>query len=973
MNRNINIQKNNYIKFLIGMKKLLAVFSLLLAIAVLPSITNAQIAMLPGIYVRDLSLPQTSYKAGDTVNGSFSLVNTEKYNVPNIYYMVFLMGDYQNTIPQTQYDHSDMTGPTNLSAGESKIVNFSYKLPNGISGDSLGIQVHATMQNGTGLGWADSMIKITGGTGFLQFDSAYIQVGKDKFGLQDGPMIYSGGKASLNIIFKNNSGVAVSATPVVSIYNRSEVGGLLKTFSEATTTIKSSSNLTLNINLPIFNYDPKVYVGKLDLIDSKGNKVAPSLDFRYIVNGDIVTINNITTSVQTVRKGDSLPLTIDYSGAPFDIMNGKISTTTPADLDIKITNEKGVLVGEYTDKTDFNTGSKKILNVPITANAGAISVEAIASKNGKILADYKATLSELSKTNAQSGWLNFFSLKNISLILLIILAIVVIFLARRSPNRKITILFTLIVILILAIVLVYATSAKAAIDSYTQGGDGSIYNVFSQISPASTNPGGAATLQVSANAQSCSNRAMTFTINAAGQSKSVVRQQYTTDGMYNALAVTFNTPTTPGNYSVNFSATLDNFDHSNWANLTGHEGYTVNCPSVSAPTVTVVASSTCEGGLVVSWSAIGNASGGYQIYKDGSATPLATVSSTTLSYNDTSVLINSPHAYSIMAVNSCQLSAFSTAASANAAPMCPVPAVSPNISAYPSMVPGQCGGKIDVSWNSILHASYYNVYRYNPLTGDVENTSSTTGTTFRDSVTPGSVHKYAVQAFNTVSHTPVSSLQMATSTYDCTPNMVTTCYATQNSSPVLDAASGIPVVWLAPISGGVEPYGYSWTGTTSGSGTTTADVPAQLTATYSNTAPDPVVKSETISANSGTGAYYRDASANCSVNIWNTIRDLATQPFTCDVSPASGSFYYVNRPVNWRVSVPSVIVASSSIHWMGMDGLTGSTAIVTKTYTTVGLKTASVTVFGKDSQGRPWQGTCSTSTNIVSGGNINEQ
>ena len=991
------------------MKKLLAVFSLLLALVVLPSITNAQAVNLPGVYVRDLILNKTDYKAGDNVTGSFSLLNTEKTVVPNIYYMIFLMGDYKNTIPQTQYDRSEMVGPFNLASGESRTVNFSYRLPVGVSGTDLGIQAHATMKNGAGLGWSDSMIKITGGTSFLKFSSAYVEVGKDKFGLQDGPMVYGGEKISLNTVFKNDSNSSIEAIPEIKIYNRSEVGGLLKTFSESKVTVKPKSDLSLKIDLPTFGYDPKVYVGTLNLLNSAGEKVAPATDFRYIVNGDIVTINSVTSNVESVGAGETLVLAVNYSGSPFDIMSGKISTTTPADLNVKVFNQKNILIGEYTDKTDFNKGNQKLINLTATQRAKAIRVEATASKGNKILASYSAVLSkDFAKAQTESDWSDFFTLKNISLIFLIIIAIVVIFLVRKSPNRKITILFTLIVILILAIIFIYIGSVKAwTQNSFSQWGDGNIYNVFVNSPSGSYNPGQQFYLQISASAQACSNRIMSLFLSAGGelaidpnchdrgdscqianwhafhasggrQATVVTRDQYKTYtlSMSNYSIGPFTAPSTPGTQSVNFNLLLNNYDNSNGALLSGYQNYSVSCPNVPVTTVTVAASSTCEGGLVVSWSAVSGAVGGYAIYKDGSATALATVSSSVLSYNDTSVGINSSHSYTVKALSACGSSNASASVSGNAAPMCPVPSAPiTSLTAYPSNVPGQCGGKIDLSWFSVPHASYYNVIRYSPLSGDVENISSTTATTFRDSVSPGSVHKYAIQAFNAISQSQVSSLQMATSTYDCTPNMVTSCYATQNGLPVLNAAEG-RVVWVAPIAGGVEPYNFHWIDSRGGSfspGITDANTSAQATTTYSNSGTNPISNTVTISTNSGEGAYYRTASASCNVYVWNTIHDLALKNFNCNVAPSSGSVTLVNQPINWRVTVPLDLVASTSISWMGTNGLSGTTAIVTKTYNTVGLKNASVTVFGKDSSGRAWQGTCSTSTSVESGGGFIER
>ena len=957
------------------MKKLLVVFSLLLVTFISPALVKAQPSSLPGVYVRDLVLDKTTYKAGDTLTGSFSFLNTETNVVPNIYYMVFLMGDYKNTIPQTQYDHTGMTGPFTLAAGENRTINFSYKLPSGISGTGLGIQVHATMQNGTGLGWADSTISVTGGTGFLKFASSYIEVGKDKFGLQDGPMVYDGERVSLNAIFNNSSKFTIDATPEISIFDRSEVGGLLKKFDESGITVKSKSDLSLNIDLPTFGFDPKVYVGKLDLLNSSGEKVAPTVDFRYIVSGNIVTINSVTSDIDSVEKGGQVALTLSYSGTPFDILNGKTATTTPSDLIIKLFNQKNAIIGEYSDKTDFNAGDKKIVSIIATEKARALRVEVLVTKDGKTLATYNALLTkDFAKIQNEPDWTEYFNLKDISLILLVIIAIIVLILLRKISHKKILVLFVLIFLLILAIVLVYITDVRAAQDTYSSGGEAQIYNLFSQVTPSSGNPGTSRTLQITANAQACSNRAMSFTISALGQSSGITRDQYDTNVIYRSLGVAFASPATPGTYSANFSAALDNFDHSNWANLTGHETFSVLCPDVTVPSVSVVTNKTCEGGLIVSWTAIPSATLGYKIFRDGATTTLATVSSSTLSFNDTSVLIGSSHSYTVQAVSACGVSAASASVSANAAPLCSIDSVVGGLSAFPSKVPGQCGGKIDVSWSAVPHATYYNVIRYNPVTGDVENTASTSAVSYRDSVTPGTTHKYAIQAFNAISHSVISALQAATATYDCTPNMVASCYATQDGAPVLNAVSNKKIVWMSPIAGGVEPYNFIWmdaAGNNFAHGVTNADTPAQATTTYPNLGSNPIPETVTISTNSGTDAYYRTASASCSVDVWNAIRTFDTKDLACNVTPSTGSVTYVNQPVRWNVTFPAGL-ASTTISWIGTDGLKGSSSIISETYYKVGLKNASVTVFGKIG-GKPYQGTCSTSTNVVAGGAVQEQ
>jgi hypothetical protein len=730
------------------MKHLLTLVSFaIIATLFVPLLAKAEVVHLPGIYVKDISLDNTTYKEGDTVKGTFNFLNTENYAVSNIYYSVLLMGDYRDTIPHSQYDRTAFIGPFNLSANEKKSVSFSYTIPEGINGDGLGIQIHAAMQNGTGLGWNDSMIKVTGSTKLLKFVKGDIEVGKNNFGFQEGPMVYSGDKIYLNVTLHNPSASAISFVPSVDIYNRSITGELLKNFSEGTTTVKANTNASIKIELPTFGFDPKVYVGSLNLTDAKGIRVAPSLDFRYVVYGDIVTINQVSVDRESVQKGDSLVVTVDYSGAPFDVLNSKRATSSPADLSINIFNEDNKLVGSYAGKEDFNIKTQSILNISAGEDAKTLRVEVVASKDGKVLAKYITTFSgDLAKGKTPSFFSKYINIKDISIVIIAILSLGTLIFVRKLSEKKILLLGLVVLIIVFWFVFMITNGARAWVqDSYTTTGNGTIdtANLIVNSPSGSYTPGQQYYFQVSASANACGNYGMTFTVSSGGYSASLTRGQECTTNCpeYSGVAYPwpaltfsaqslgpFTASTTPGTYSQHANLRVSEYDNSNTANLNLHQDYNVLYPTPGIPTnVTAIASSTCSGGINISWSPSTNAAG-YSLYRwkayrlqggtlDGN---IANVSST--SYTDTTATPGVLYEYLLKAYNpnltspyvaTSDWSASSTqnGATATAPAGCSIGSVKPTSpQAITPVINGQCGS-ISLSWPTVNYATYYKVFR----------------------------------------------------------------------------------------------------------------------------------------------------------------------------------------------------------------------------------------------------------------------
>lgn len=153
-------------------------------VVLFPLSTNAQSTGVSqtSLFVKEITLNQSTYKAGDTVNGTFTLYSQGDNAVPDAYYSISLVGDYQaNTLAGTVYDTKQF-GPLYIGANDSKSISFSYVLPQGVSGTDLGIQIQAKLKSGMPMGWSDAKnLTITGGVPYMTINDAYLTVNKNEF------------------------------------------------------------------------------------------------------------------------------------------------------------------------------------------------------------------------------------------------------------------------------------------------------------------------------------------------------------------------------------------------------------------------------------------------------------------------------------------------------------------------------------------------------------------------------------------------------------------------------------------------------------------------------------------------------------------------------------------------------------------------------------------------------------------------
>ena len=468
------------------------------AVPPIPTIQNISRSPLPQVSIENVKTDFTSYKGGNEVKGTFLMTNRSTQLVDGLYYGISIAKEYdkKTNIAKILLDTQKVRDPIILKPRESKEINFSYVIPKYIDGTDLGIHIDAYYNNDMALGWGDynpiSITKVIGGVTFDQFWLATSD-GK-KYPTGSGPMV---GKdrvekqISLHISFKNTTTEKIQVTPKFKIFNQFKQDVILKEFDGEHITVgpKSISEIS-STELPVFDYTPGVYFGRVEFLDGNGEKRAQGLNIRYIVDGDIATIQTFTSDQKSVNNGEILKIKLTYSGKPIDIAKvyrDKVIQPKEESLDVavKIYNESDELVASFATSTPVSGGGTIEMGLTSENDASALRGVATLSKNEKVLFEKKEIFSEEynEKHSNPSRKLVKFSFKKygaISFLVILLISLMILFRIRKFTKvRMVVSILILLILLILFFIPIFKTP-KAIGGGYTyysinDGTSGSMY------------------------------------------------------------------------------------------------------------------------------------------------------------------------------------------------------------------------------------------------------------------------------------------------------------------------------------------------------------------------------------------------------------------------------------------------------------------------------------------------------------------
>ncbi len=390
------------------MKKWLVTLSMCLSFIIAPIVTAQSMAGNPvppddglpaHVFVRKLVFDKKEYNAGDEVHGSFVLYNADERIVSDANYLIRLQGVYaSNGSASVLYDVKS-NGPVFLKGNEERLVEFKYQLPAAVAGH-VGIRIQAMLTTGFPLGWADQQFTINGESRFIDVGLAYLQIKDTQFALESGPTVDQDQeivvKASLHNPNKNDSTVI----PVVTIYNRSIASDPLETTRRDPITIKAGETTSIALPLPTFGDTARVYAGTVGFVDTSGNTVGNPFTVRYIVGGVIANIERISTTQQSVKKGETITVRADVSASPVSFgTNGKnmvITDVGRATFKIQVLNEHDDVVAQTTQEINFDDAlPHRSFTLPANRDAQQLKIRSSVVKNGKELALYATDLEKV--------------------------------------------------------------------------------------------------------------------------------------------------------------------------------------------------------------------------------------------------------------------------------------------------------------------------------------------------------------------------------------------------------------------------------------------------------------------------------------------------------------------------------------------------------------------------------------------------
>jgi len=409
--------------------KKIFLFSLLFLFLVIFSFVNAGVISVPEVIPIKISLSKTTFNPQEIVKGSVLIKNFEDSYVNDIVICYQLFKENQEGLPGSLLDNKIEKEAFSLAPSQEITKSFSYKLPLNLPQGGFILRIQLATARGEELGWIDQKITIQTQGKFLFLDNFwFLAEGKQKYPPGVGFYCKPGDTPQIIFDVSNQTSFTITAYPKIITYKRNEGGKIIKIQEEKEITFNPSSQKTLTYSLPSLTI-PDTYLSKVTLFEKATNQpISNSIYFRWIVSSpDDAEILFVKTDKNFYQANEKAKIEVSYTG-PADIRVGG----GKAQLQIKMFDQKGNLVGEFQKEIDLKVGTE-IIEVPIQRKVENPKIEVAIVKNGKVLDSHKVQINPFVSSERKPSF--FEKNKNIILpggILLVVLIILVIFLVLKK-------------------------------------------------------------------------------------------------------------------------------------------------------------------------------------------------------------------------------------------------------------------------------------------------------------------------------------------------------------------------------------------------------------------------------------------------------------------------------------------------------------------------------------------------------------
>ncbi len=385
---------------------------------------NQQGTVIVGVTVDDVA----GYVENNTYKGSATLINEGDTQLTDIYIEAMTLSEVVDS-QYTNFFAPQRFGPFSMLPRESTKISFAYKLPDVLYGSEPVIMLRATYLKGDTLGFSMTPLEVPANPNMkapVDLQGSSLEYHDKVYSAQEGPTVGAEDiyKAHLTLNLKDvlssklKVQPKVKLTPRVIVYDR--VVNNTKVGERSLETIEITANKKSEVYLDLSGIvkKPGVYEARIQLIDEEGIDRSEFIGIRYIVEGRIFTLKDLTVDYLPVKKGDRINAYVYFAGTPLNIVSEATPKNGTYTFQTKLYSADGVLIAENAKQIDADAVDSAMIELfPTATYYGKAKLELKVLDQGVLYAERTI---DLDIPRGEQSQVPFFVLLGVALLFLVI-------------------------------------------------------------------------------------------------------------------------------------------------------------------------------------------------------------------------------------------------------------------------------------------------------------------------------------------------------------------------------------------------------------------------------------------------------------------------------------------------------------------------------------------------------------------------